>query len=128
MAMMPVFLPPSLPDGTAADSGPDTADAPASAPDWLDNGDMPDMPHTSGPDRGRGRTGGMTAGSVQMTRSAIEAAARLGVTAEQVSATIAEATEVRPDRDRPERTRFRRGTMVVVTGRDGVVLAVYVNR
>jgi hypothetical protein len=60
-----------------------------------------------------------------MTKSAQEAARRAGLDDEAVRRVMSEPTQVAADRDNPDRTRFTRGQIVVVTAKDGVVLGVY---
>jgi hypothetical protein len=64
-------------------------------------------------------------GSLRMTKSAQEAARRSGLDDEAIRQVMSEPTQVAPDRDHPDRTRFTRGSVVVVTAKDGVVLGVY---
>lgn len=61
-------------------------------------------------------------GSVRMTSQARAAAARLGVSAAEVSQALTRPDRVGPDERDPARTVFRRGDLDVVTGRDGVVI------
>ena len=62
---------------------------------------------------------------LRMTKSAQEAARRAGLDDEAVRRVMSEPNQVAADRDNPDRTRFTRGQIVVVTAKDGVVLGVY---
>lgn len=63
--------------------------------------------------------------AVRMTKSATEAAKRLGLDSAAVKEIMESATQVGPDRDHPDRIRFTRGNHVVLAAKDGVVLGVY---
>ena len=62
---------------------------------------------------------------LRMTKPAAEAARRSNLTESHIRAVLESPTDVEPDRDNPDRTRFTRGTLIVVTGKDGVVLGIY---
>jgi hypothetical protein len=72
-----------------------------------------------------GRASRNDGNGLRMTRSATEAARRAGLDDEAIRRVMSEPTQVAPDRDHPDRTRFTRGPVVVVTAKDGVVLGVY---
>ncbi len=60
-----------------------------------------------------------------MTKSASEAARRSNLSEDTIRDVLEHATQVSPDRDNPDRTRFTKGSIVVVTSKDGMVLGVY---
>ena len=64
------------------------------------------------------------AGGLRMTRGAREAATGMNVSDADIQRCIAAPDEVSPDETTPSRTRFRRGTLVVLSGADGMVLRV----
>jgi len=59
-----------------------------------------------------------------MTRGAREAATGMKVAEADIRRCIDAPDDVFPDERTPSRTRFRRGTLVVLTGADGMVLRV----
>ena len=76
-------------------------------------------------DRGPDRAPKSKSDTLRMTKSASDAARRSNLTDQQIRAVLEDPTQVGPDRDNPERTRFVKGSLVVVTGKDGIVLGVY---
>jgi hypothetical protein len=62
---------------------------------------------------------------LRMTKAASEAARRANLSDDAIREVLEHPSQVGPDRDNPERTRFTKGSLVVVTGKDGVVLGVY---
>jgi hypothetical protein len=63
-------------------------------------------------------------GGLRMTRGAREAAAGMNVSDADIQRCLDAPDEVSPDETTPSRTRFRRGTLVVLSGADGMVLRV----
>ena len=59
-----------------------------------------------------------------MTRGARRSAADFGISDADIAHVLAEPTKVSPEEDHPERTRFHRAGVTVVTGGDGMVLHV----
>ena len=76
------------------------------------------LPRRSGPGSAK-ETGGL-----RMTRGAREAATGMNVSDADIQRCIDSPDEVSPDETTPSRTRFRRGTLVVLSGADGMVLRV----
>ena len=76
-------------------------------------------------DRTPDRAPKQKADALRMTRAAAEAAKRSSLSDAQIRNVLEDPSEVGPDRDHPERTRFTKGTLVVVTGKDGIVLGVF---
>lgn len=72
-----------------------------------------------------GRPPKLKSDSLRMTKSASEAARRSNLNDAQIRAVLEDPSDVAPDRDNPDRTRFTKGSLVVVTGKDGVVLGIY---
>ena len=62
---------------------------------------------------------------LRITKPAAEAARRANLTDAAIRDVMENATQVGPDRDNPGRTRFTKGAVVVVTGKDGMVLGVF---
>ena len=71
-----------------------------------------------------GARGGRPAGALRMTRGAREAATGMKVSDADIQRCLDAPDDVSPDPNTPERTRFRRGGLVVVAGADGMVLRV----
>jgi hypothetical protein len=67
---------------------------------------------------------GGTEGALPMTRGAREAARGMDVSDADVQHCLDAPDDVSPDPTTPARTRFRRGTLVVLVGPDGMVLRV----
>ncbi len=61
---------------------------------------------------------------LRMTRGAREAATGMGITDADVQRCLDAPDDVSPHPDTPARTRFRRGSLVVLAGADGMVLRV----
>ena len=61
---------------------------------------------------------------LRMTRGAREAATGMGITDAEVQRCLDAPDDVSPHPDTPARTRFRRGSLVVLAGADGMVLRV----
>lgn len=76
-------------------------------------------------DRGRVPSNASKSAALRTTKAAAEAARRFKLNDEQLREILENASQVGPDRDNPDRTRFTRGQFVVVTGKDGVILGVY---
>lgn len=68
--------------------------------------------------------GGQPACALRMTRGAREAATGMKVTDADVQRCLDAPDDVSPDPNTPARTHFRRGTLVVLAGADGMVLRV----
>lgn len=68
--------------------------------------------------------GAKETGGLRMTRGAREAATGMNVSDADIQRCIDAPDEVSPDETTPSRTRFRRGTLVVLSGADGMVLRV----
>jgi hypothetical protein len=64
------------------------------------------------------------ASALRMTRGAREAATGMGITDADVQRCLDAPDNVSPHPDQPTRTLFRRGTLVVLAGNDGMVLRV----
>lgn len=64
------------------------------------------------------------ASAIQMTRGAREAATGMKVSDADILRCLDAPEAISPDPNTPERTRFRRGNLLVVTGADGTVLRV----
>jgi hypothetical protein len=62
---------------------------------------------------------------LRMTKPAAEAARRSNLDESQIRAVLETPNDVEPDRDNPDRTRFTKGSLIVVTGKDGVVIGIY---
>jgi len=62
---------------------------------------------------------------LRMTKPATEAARRSNLTESHIRAVLESPTDVEPDRDNPDRTRFTKGSLIVVTGKDGVIIGIY---
>lgn len=75
--------------------------------------------------RDEGRPPKQKSEGLRMTKSASEAARRSNLNDAQIRAVLEDPNDVAPDRDHPDRTRFTKGSLVVVTGKDGVVLGIY---
>lgn len=70
-------------------------------------------------------TGGrQSAATVRMTRGAREAATGMKVAEADIQRCLDTPDDVAADPNTPSRTQFRRGTLVVVAGADGMVLRV----
>ena len=67
---------------------------------------------------------GKATGGLRMTRGAREAATGMDVSDADIQRCLDSPDEVSPDETTPSRTRFRRGTLVVLSGADGMVLRV----
>ena len=63
--------------------------------------------------------------NLKMTKSASESVKRFGLKEQSVRDVLESASEVMPDRDNPDRTRFTLGKITVLTARDGVILGVF---
>ena len=74
--------------------------------------------------RRNGQGGAKGTGGLRMTRGAREAATGMNVSDADIQRYIDAPDEVSPDETTPTRTRFRRGTLVVLSGADGTVLRV----
>ena len=74
------------------------------------------------PPRGAGR--GAAVAGLQLTRGAREAATGMNISDADIQRCLDAPDEVSPDETTPSRTRFRRGTLVVLSGADGMVLRV----
>jgi hypothetical protein len=61
---------------------------------------------------------------LRMTRGAREAATGMNVSDADIQLCLDAPDDVSPDETTPSRTRFRRGTLVVLSGADGMVLRV----
>ncbi len=61
---------------------------------------------------------------LRMTRGAREAATGMGIADADVQRCLDAPDDVSPHPDSPSRTRFRRGSLVVLAGADGMVLRV----
>jgi len=103
------LAPPSL--GGADDSDDGTVDAYARVKPSAGPGRPPQKPNR-GP------------AAVRMTRGAREAATGMKVSDADVRRCLDAPDDVTPDDTTPSRTRFRRGTLVVLAGADGMVLRV----
>jgi hypothetical protein len=68
--------------------------------------------------------GGRPAGVPRMTRGARQAATGMKVADADIQRCLDEPDDVTPDPNTPSRTRFRRGSVTVVAGADGMVLRV----
>jgi hypothetical protein len=62
--------------------------------------------------------------ALRMTRGAREAATGMGIADADIQRCLDAPDDVSPHPDTPTRTRFRRGTLVVLSGADGMVLRV----
>ena len=62
---------------------------------------------------------------LRMTKPAAEAARRSNISEAQIRSVLENPNDVEPDRDNPDKTRFTKGSLIVVAGKDGVVLAIY---
>jgi hypothetical protein len=102
------LAPPSLGDDHD-DSSTDTAVWPTSA--------------TRSPARAHARHA-RPAGALRMTRGAREAATGMKIMDAEIQRCLDAADDVSPVPDTPSRTRFRRGSLVVIAGADGMVLRV----
>ena len=67
---------------------------------------------------------GQQAPVLRMTRGAREAATGMRVADADIQRCLDAPDDVSPHPDQPTRTRFRRGTLVVLAGADGMVLRV----
>ncbi len=76
------------------------------------------------PPRQGGSAPARAAGGMRMTRGAREAATGMNVSDADIQRCLDEPDDVSPDETTPSRTRFRRGTLVVLSGADGMVLRV----
>ena len=76
------------------------------------------------PSRPAAPAGTRSAGGLRMTRGAREAATGMNVSDADIQRCIDAPDEVSPDETTPSRTRFRRGTLVVLSGAVGMVLRV----
>ncbi len=63
-------------------------------------------------------------GALRMTRGARAAATGMKLAEADIQRCLDTPDDVSPDDNSPSRTRFRRGTVVVLTGADGMVLRV----
>jgi hypothetical protein len=61
---------------------------------------------------------------LRMTRGAREAATGMGIADADIQRCLDAPDDVSPHPDTPARTRFRRGSLVVLAGADGMVLRV----
>jgi hypothetical protein len=107
--------------------------APPSFADDFDEGSPTSTAHSSAsrpafPTRRGGaqpRAGkGGPAAALRMTHGAREAASGMKVTDADIRRCLDAPDEVSPDSDTPSRTEFRRGSLVVFAGADGMVLRV----
>ena len=76
------------------------------------------------PTRPAAPAGTRSAGGLRMTRGAREAATGMNVSDADIQRCLDTPDDVSPDETNPSRTRFRRGTLVVLSGADGMVLRV----
>jgi hypothetical protein len=80
----------------------------------------PTSPVRSGPSS----RNGSPAPALRMTRGAREAATGMEIADADIQRCLDAPDDVSPHPDTPSRTQFRRGTLVVLAGADGVVLRV----
>src|SRR5918997_515848 len=107
MAPPPLPFPPPPPRGSAHDNSPTNAGPP------------PAPTRPAGPPPRDRQTP-----VLRMTRGAREAATGMGITDADVQRCLDAPDDVSPHPDTPARTRFRRGSLVVLAGADGMVLRV----
>jgi hypothetical protein len=84
-----------------------------------------DRPFDLSPPRAAASAGAAAAAAgLRLTRGAREAATGMNVSDADIQRCLDAPDEVSPDETTPSRTRFRRGTLVVLSGADGMVLRV----
>ncbi len=140
-----------MPEGSAprarvlsADQAPTTAERPAAParsrwehctsapaltslappPTGYDPDDSTDVRPTTSPPLRPAARGGQPTATLRMTCGAREAAAGMAVTEADVQRCLDAPDDVSPDPTTPSRTRFRRGTLVVLAGAEGMVLRI----
>lgn len=99
--------------------------APPSAPVSGTDGDPapPESEHRSAVSP-RGRGGDPSSPQLRMLKGARQAAAGMNISDAAIREVLEDPQDVQPDADRPERTRLRRGNLLVTTGQDGTILRV----
>jgi hypothetical protein len=91
----------------------------------YDPDDAMDVRSPTDPTRPAGPTSrGRRGPALRMTRGAREAATGMGIADADVQRCLDAPDDVSPHPDTPTRTRFRRGSLVVLAGADGMVLRV----
>ena len=88
--------------------------------------DSPTLPASSSPTRSAAHRAAdrQVGAALRITRGAREAATGMKVADADIRRCLDAPDDVSPDENTPSRTRFRRGTLVVLAGADGMVLRV----